>query len=93
MNEVEEFISRRWADNNGNFLNGNCYWFAKILVIRFPYLKIYYLPTEGHFVAGIDNTYYDCTGHVLLKEEPVSLEEIENTDKLWYNRIYRDCIM
>ena len=91
---VIEFIERRWHNSNANWLNGNCYWFAKILCDRFPYLRIYYLPIEGHFIAAdpISKKYYDWTGEIELKEQAISLEYIKKNDIVWYNRLWRDCI-
>ena len=60
-NEIINFINRRWQ-NDCNWMNGNCYWFAFILCNRFPDLEIYYCPFEGHFYAGKNNQYYDWHG-------------------------------
>lgn len=91
MDEVLEFISRRWKKDS-NFIDGNCYWFAHILCTRFPYLRMYYLPIEGHFVAGTPSRYYDWTGLNSSKEKPVLFDEIKVIDSSWYNRIVRDCV-
>ena len=91
MDEVLEFISRRWKKDS-NFIDGNCYWFAHILCTRFPYLRMYYLPIEGHFVAGTPSRYYDWTGLNSSKEKPVVFDEIKVIDSSWYNRIVRDCV-
>ena len=88
--EILDFIQRRWLPD-AKFLNGNCLWFAIILQTRFPALQIYYLPIEGHFVAGIDNEYYDWAGEKELEEEPILLDEIEKYDPLWFGRLMRDC--
>lgn len=89
--EVLEFIERRWKGKNSSFLNENCYWFARILKARFFYLKIYYLPVEGHFVAGYNNIYYDANGVVETSNPIISLDEIRRTDYSWYDRLMRDC--
>lgn len=93
FNEVLDFIERRWHSQDSNWLNGNCYWFAFILCERFPYLEIYYLPIQGHFVAGVatENRYYDWTGAVAPDERPVRLGDILVEDALWYDRLMRDC--
>ena len=90
-NEVLDFIKRRWK-KDANWLDGNCYWFAKILCERFPFGKIYYLPIQGHFVAKIKDNFYDATGIVSLKEQAYSFEEIKETDPLHYQRLIRDCV-
>lgn len=89
--EVLDFISRRFANTNANWLTGNCYWFAQLLCVRFPYLKIYYMPIEGHFVAGTPSRYYDWTGLNTMAEKPILFQEIQQTDPQWAARILRDC--
>ena len=91
MDEIEEFISRRWSTSDAHWLSGNCYWFAQILIMRFPYLRLYYLPAEGHFVAGTPSRYYDATGRNLSKEKPILFDEIKQTDPAWAERLLRDC--
>ena len=89
---VLDFICRRWHMDSG-WKTGNCYWFAKILTCRFPSLRIYYLPIEGHFIAGdpIFHIYYDWDGLCYPNEEPIDLEELADTDPAWYWRLMRDC--
>jgi hypothetical protein len=92
INEVVEFIRRRFPQDC-NWTNGNCWWFAAILIARFPYLSIYYLAIQGHFVAGALNTYFDWTGQIFPEENPISFKEIEKIDKTWYERLVRDCVL
>lgn len=87
---VENFIKQRWQIDS-HFLDGNCLWFAIILKIRFPELEIYYLPIQGHFIVGKDNSYYDWTGKMKIEEEPLLLENIKQKDPLWYSHLIRDC--
>ena len=91
--EVKEFISRRF-DQDCHWTDGNCYWFANILVTRFPSLDIYYFPHQGHFVAGNAWEFYDWTGRVEpLKDEPaILLYDLKQNDPLWYSHLIRDCI-
>ena len=89
--EITEFINRRFK-NEDKWMCGNCYWFAKILTLRFPFLKIYYEPIVGHFFAGTPSQYYDWTGLAEPYSRPILLEEIEKTDPLLYERLLRDCI-
>lgn len=91
-NEVLEFIKRRFT-NNCNWLNGNCFYFAAILTMRFPEGEIYYLPIEGHFVTKIEDVYYDWTGIVSLKEKPISFMQLRKEDPLLYSHLIRDCVM
>lgn len=91
MNEVEKFIERRWSDTDAHWSDGNCYWFAQILVMRFSYLQLYYLPVQGHFVAGDQLQYYDATGKIILTEEPLLFEDIVHNDPTWAARLLRYC--
>lgn len=89
--EIVDFIKRRFYNTNANWLNGNCYWFAKILTDRFNYLDIFYDPIVGHFVAGVDDIYYDYTGQV-NPEKVYKLSYIKDNEPNWYQRILKDCI-
>ena len=90
--EILDFIHRRFPTNNGNWLKGNCYWFAKILCDRFPYLTIYYTQ-EGHFVVGFQSHYYDWTGEVQIAGPIANWDYIQVHDETWADRIKRDCIL
>ena len=57
---------------------------------KFPYLKTYYMPIIGYFVAGTPNRYYDWTRLNKDKEKPILLDEIKKTDELWYEHLMRD---
>lgn len=91
---VIEFINRRWSHSNQDYkwTDGNCYWFALILVTRFPYLQIYYDTVVGHFVAGDGIAFYDINGRydsANLK----AFNEIKSEDESHYKRLIRDCIL
>ena len=90
---VTKFIKRRFSSTDANWMNGNCYWFAKILVERFPGLQIYYEPIEGHFVAGMGGHYYDYTGEIQKNHKYLALQTIATSDPLWYNKLMKDCIL
>ena len=92
MYEILDFIHRRWR-KDANWLDGNCYWFARILQTRFPFLELYYLPIDGHFVCGDGENFYDWTGVVQLEEIPWLFSDIEEQEPNWYNRIWRDCVL
>ena len=73
------------------FSNGFCYWFAKILEIRFNG-KIYFNPRIIHFATLIDNQLFDIKGIV------------DDLDDVWYewdeyqmthgvDDIYSSCIL
>lgn len=91
--EILEFIERRWRGSEELFLNGNCYWFARILCERFPKLKLVYDTAPGHFVAydAKNQIAYDVTGVYNLVSEPVSLLWIEFNEPGWYQRLMKDC--
>lgn len=58
---IEDFIRRRFPEE-AKWTEGNCYYFAKILEIRFPGGKIMYEPVEGHFLYLYKGKYYDHGG-------------------------------
>lgn len=90
--EILDFIKRRFGNTDANWCNGNCYYFAVILIHRFPDLKIYYEPVAGHFVAGNNRKYYDANGLYAPIHKPVLFKKICNEDPLWAKRLERDCI-
>lgn len=92
IEEILNFIKKRFS-KDCDWINGNCFYFAIILKCRFPKLRIYYLPEEGHFIAGAMGSFYDWTGLVDLKEMPILLEDIKEEDRNWYNRLMIDCFM
>ncbi len=98
-NEVKSFITRRWAPyETKGWREGNCYWFAEILCSRFPELELYYLPAQGHFMAGnrVTKEFWDIDGlhtEMSIPEHPISLQEIKEEDLNWYMRLLRDCKM
>ena len=92
--EILNYIWRRWSGTDANWFNGNCYWFAHILQTRFPELRIYYFPIEGHFVAGLNNVFFDAAGEYAASGQPFyDFEELEKEDPSLYNRLIRDCVL
>ena len=94
MDQIVDFIKRKFNQTDANWQNGNCYWFARILCDRFPrQLQIYYLPIEGHFVAGNGTDFYDWTGKLNLQDiVKISLIDIQKSDPIWYDRLCDNCI-
>lgn len=90
--EILDFIKRRFPENNGNWLRSNCYYFAKILTDRFPYLTIYYT-SDGHFVVGYLQHYYDWTGEICITGPITNWDYIQTNDEFWADRLKRDCIL
>ena len=97
MNEIEEFIQRRFP-NDSNWTNGNCFHFAAILKSCFSGV-IVYDPVDGHFLFHnyLDQEYYDYTGKRSYSEEQiknfVDWKSLPQTDILWYKRLLRDCVL
>ena len=95
MNEVLKFIDKfnRWDQVIECFTNGNCYWFAYILVGRFPSGTIVYDEIENHFGCLIDDKVYDITGDVTKCYNWETWQEVYLRDPLHGKRILRDCIL
>ena len=104
VNEILRFIKRfppcDWTTRN-------CYYFAIILLARFPFLQLYYDAVAGHFIVGAPNVnnpygthsnissiyYFDWNGIYSPLSEPILFEELKERDEAWYGRIVRDCIL
>lgn len=70
-NDVLGFISHftkggQWQAVIEAFTSGCCYWFAKVLELRFNG-EIVYDQVNNHFAAQIDHRVYDITGDVTKK--------------------------
>lgn len=94
QDEVLEFINRRFK-KDCNWLDGNCYYFAMILKDRFPSGRIWYNLIYGHFLFELDDKYYDFSGLLdpSMVYNAVPWDNMEVYDKLWKERIVRDCVM
>ena len=91
MNEVTEFIQRRFPDDC-NWTNGNCYYFAVILQSRFGG-EIFYDVIFGHFVTKIKGKFYDHKGEVdLTNRKLVSWQDFDKYDSLQKDRIMEECL-
>lgn len=96
--EVIEFIHKRFPDDC-NWKNGNCYFFALILVGRFRNLKIYHEPVIGHFMAGDGERFYDFSGRInpdTFYTQPELFEKVtffkESSDDSYNRALYKSCI-
>lgn len=92
MDEVLDFIKRRFPDDC-NWLNGNCYYFAQILKIRFPHGIIFYDVINGHFIFQYNSKYYDLPGEIHPDGHLVEWDKFDRYDSLQKQRIIRDCVM
>lgn len=89
---INDFKKAHPAEIEDVFLNGYCFWFAKILNLRFNG-EIFYLPIMNHFIVKIEDKYYDITGEVVLEEKPYEWNSYSTFDYLDYKRVRRDCIL
>ena len=73
--------------------DGNCYFFALILLDRFPIGKILYDVIDGHFVCEIDGVKYDWSGVVEETGEHhwVEWDKFYEYDNLQHARVVKDC--
>lgn len=94
MNKVLDFIHRRFPIDC-HWLDGNCYYFALILLDRFPLGKILYDVIDGHFVCEIDGVKYDWSGNVDESGQHhwVEWDKFYEYDDLQHERVVRDCLM
>lgn len=94
MKEVKDFI--RHFQNDGTiktFTEGCCYWFAHILVNRFPKARIAYNPVLNHFAARISSELYDITGNLSDDGYWYDWEEYKELDPLDTERVNQYCII
>lgn len=93
--QVLSFIQRRFPEDC-HWTDGNCFWFAHILLRRFwmydPVLM--YNPTVNHFVVKIGEQCYDHSGVYDPGEDQLRIwEEYSMEDALESGRIIHDCVM
>lgn len=98
MDKIEEFINRRFQ-SDCQWLEENCYYFARILKMRFKG-EIWYDLDEGHFLFRYFDKFYDWSGwrenYDFGKPETldglVKWTDYKTIDPVHYNRIVRDVI-
>ena len=83
-NTILKFIEGfKMYDEDGTmektFLNGYCYWFARILADRFSSAHVQYEPIEGHFLTEIGGRLYDIRGDVT---------DLYRRSMVWYSEDY-----
>ena len=94
MNQVVEFIERRFPAEE-NWLRENNYYFAIILREAFPGGKIFFDPSEEHFLYMLNGQLYDWYG--LRDDYPINThfidwEEYSKTNTAHCRKIVRDFI-
>lgn len=76
------------------FLEGYCYWFALILIIRFGGGTLMYDEVANHFTARINGELYDVRGKVSeLYPDAIEWSIFRKADPKHAERIVADCIM
>lgn len=98
--KVLKFISRFTGNGHREevidcFMNGCCYWFAKVLAERFKECAplLMYAPVEGHFGALVGGRVYDITGDVTERYNWVGWDQYRRSEPSQYKIIRRDCVM
>lgn len=98
--EILDFMKRRFPiDKDCDWMTGNCYYFARILKMRFKG-EIWYDLVDGHFLFRSFDDFYDWTGlrseYDLSKPETVEnlvkWSDYKKIDPVHYERIVRDVI-
>ncbi len=92
-NRVLNFIHHRFPIDC-DWLNGNCYYFAQILKLRFPEGEIYYDVIWGHFLFKLGEDYYDWSGKTKLIGKLVKWDTFkEEYDSAQYEHIVKNCVL
>ena len=84
--EVIDFIKRRF-ENDCNWKNGNCYYFAIILKDRFNDGEIFYDVMDGHFIFCHNGTFYDWSGKINPTNYLINWNHFDEYDNLQKERI------
>ena len=95
--DILKFISRftsGWTKDAVEecFIYGCCFWFAHIMVSRFPQGLLAYDQVANHFGCLIDGIVYDVTGDVTDQYKWEAWATTSMTDPALAQRIERDCI-
>lgn len=92
--EVLQFIDaikRRYPyEIEDTFSNGFCYWFAKILELRFGGI-IYFNPVIIHFAILIEGQLFDITGLIEADKNWFNWEDYQSYNDT--SIIYHSCIL
>ena len=93
LNVINNFKSQNKSELETKYLCGDCYVFARALVSRFGG-EIAYLAIDNHFIAYIEDEYYDIRGLVPKDElwECYLWEDYKQFDPLDADRVQFYCI-
>lgn len=100
MDKISEFLNRRFPiELDCNWMDENCYYFARILKARFKG-EIWYDLVDGHFLFKHDDRFYDWTGwrqeykidDGKTVDNLVKWSDYKKIDPVHYKRIVRDVI-
>ena len=86
-----------YGEVKSKFLYGKCYWFARILKMRFKdyySCEIMYNQAINHFACKIENFFFDANGIIvpIRPEEWMNWHSFIIYDSANAQRIFRDCI-
>lgn len=88
---ILEFIKVfRSPETEELFTNCACFWFASILLLRFPKSEIMYNPETVHFATKIKGNLYDITGKLEDTEGYVAWHHYNGDD---FEEVHKDCIL
>lgn len=90
METILAFIKRRFPVDC-NWTTGNCFYFAMILSTRF-HGKIFYDIIAGHFVAKIEDKYYDWNGVYTPSNAMEEWYQYSKKESQHWNRIKENVI-
>lgn len=94
VHEVLQFIDtikKRYPyEIEDTFSNGFCYWFAKILELRFGG-TIYFNPDIIHFATLIGEQLFDVTGLIEVDKNWFNWEDYQSCNDT--STIYHSCIL
>lgn len=95
MNEqVNEFIKWRFGEDTCRWADFNSYWFAKILSLRFPSLKLCYNEDTKTFMCVNTHyhAYYDINGNHNLRgcNNYVCVDKLMYDDPDYYVKLMQE---
>lgn len=90
LNFIDSFKGGYPHEIEDTFSNGFCYWFAKILELRFGGI-IYFNPDIIHFAVLIEEQLFDINGLIDVKDSWYNWNDYQTHNDV--NEIYHSCIL